>query len=313
MAFHPAFYVFQHSRPAAFHLSRQNIYLSMFLNFLVHKRYIQAAAAGAVLLLLSLPALATAQNSSDSFRVSPKRILLDNEAFGRVNVQNTGDTSSEFRVELRYMHIDEDGKVEQIEAEDAADAAWALGRNLRFGPRRFVLEPGGRQIIRLATRFAPDQPDGEYRAYIAVVHMPESSPPVAEENETGTLSLNLRFNRAIAVPIRVFKGELAIPAVEIEQASLHEDGSEISMRVRTEGSRTVAGNMDVYYHRNGSREGQKISTRSPRVAIYPEVAVRNLSIPIERIAAEAGGTLRIVYTGEENGADYTYAQQVIEL
>lgn len=281
----------------------------------MQNRSATTALLAVMVFVLGFPELPAAQSGSDGFRVSPPRIVLNDGEFGTIKVQNTGDSNGEFSVELRYMVVDEDGNIEQVSAEDVADEAWPLRRNLRFGPRRFVLEPGERQAIHLATRFDQDQPDGEYRAYVAVVRTPDDIVSADQENQTENVGLRLRFKRATAVPVRVFKGDLDIPVVEIEEMSVQDASSEISLRLQARGNRTVAGNVDVYHYREDSDEGQKINTRSPRVAIYPELPFRNLTIPLQPgyLDREEGGALRIVYTGEEDGEEYIYIQEIVEL
>lgn len=247
------------------------------------------------------------------FNVYPTRLILDNEEFTVLNVSNSSRQTRNFRIEIRHLRMTEEGQLEQL-PEEVEDQPWMLGNYLRFGPRQFSLPPGERRIIRIATRFTGEEPDGEYRAHIAVRNMgSEEDGNTATRSEEG-LQLGLRFTQALGIPIIARKGELAIPEVNISRSELIREQEQDLLRLRVEmqGRRSVIGRFEVSYEEPGSGESQQVGLVSG-AAIYADSPARFVNIPLDLSEVPDNATLDIRYTGEENEQPHTFATGSIRL
>lgn len=250
---------------------------------------------------------------ASDFRVHPTRLVLDNEEFTTLNVTNTGNRTLNFRLETKHMAMSEEGRLQTL-GEEAEAQPWMLGNYLRFGPRQFSLPPGERRIIRIATRFTSEEPDGEYRAHIAVHNMGSDED---EQTTTGSgegLRLGLRFTQALGIPIIARKGELAIPEVNISRSELIREQEQDLLRLRVEmqGRRSVIGRFEVSYEEPGSGESQQVGLVSG-AAIYADSPARFVNIPLDLSEVPDNATLDIRYTGEENEQPHTFATGSIRL
>lgn len=253
-----------------------------------------------------------AQSNQSSFRVFPKSVLLDNEEYGSIEVQNIGNETREFRIELVHMIVGESDRL--ITAPDSLeDSSWQLGRHLRFGPRYMELAPRQKQAIRFATRFPDDQEAGEYRAHILIRGFPADRTRVTSNQEEG-LRLDLRFIESFAIPIVAWYGDLSVPAVEISEASLAltEEETRLSATLNLAGNRSVSGNIDIYYYPEQNSEGIHIR-KVGGVVIYADSPERTISVLVDQGKIGREGQLQIVYSGKEDGEEHTYAQTIVEL
>lgn len=123
-----------------------------------------AGAAAAALLLLE-PVIAYA------VLVAPHAVFMDHRTrTGQVYLVNTGSTPEEVGVELTYGYpaTDSTGNIfirliDRPDSTQPSAAGW-----IRAFPRRVVVQPGDRQVIRLLAQPPADLPDGEYWSRIIV-------------------------------------------------------------------------------------------------------------------------------------------------
>jgi hypothetical protein len=97
--------------------------------------------------------------------VAPHAVFMDHRSrTGQVFLVNTGDAPEEVTIDLKYGYpaTDSTGTVfirliEQPDSTEPSAAAW-----IRAYPRRAVLAPGQRQVVRLLATPPAGLPDGEY-------------------------------------------------------------------------------------------------------------------------------------------------------
>jgi len=162
---------------------------------------VAAAGAAAVLLLLS-PILGYA------ILISPHAVFMDHRTrAGQVYLANTGTTPEEVEIALSYGYPVTDSagniSVRLIDRPDSTEpsaAGW-----IRAFPRRAVVQPGERQVVRLLAQPPATLPDGEYWSRIIVTSRGQQM-AVASADTTVRAGVSLEMRTIISVSYR--KGQV---------------------------------------------------------------------------------------------------------
>lgn len=128
--------------------------------------------------------------------VAPHAVFMDHRSrTGQVFLVNTGDEPEEVTMELKYGYPATDSAgtvfIRLIDRPDSAEpsaAGW-----IKAYPRRVVLAPGHRQVVRLLATPPPGLPDGEYWSRIIATSRGSKVAVVgADSGVSAGLSLELR-------------------------------------------------------------------------------------------------------------------------
>ena len=175
------------------------------------------AIAAAVLLFVS-PILGYA------ILVSPHAVFMDHRTrSGQVYLANTGTTPEEVEIALTYGYPVTDSagniSVRLIERPDSTEpsaAGW-----IRAFPRRAVVQPGERQVVRLLAQPPATLPDGEYWSRLIITARGQQM-AVASSDTTVRAGVSLEMRTVISVSYR--KGQVRT-GVEIRdlRASVEHD------------------------------------------------------------------------------------------
>jgi hypothetical protein len=139
-----------------------------------------------VLPILAIAATLAAPVAAQTLVAPTILTLSDRERFGTLMVDNRSAQPQEVTISFKfgYSSSDADGNRFFVYDDSAAAAAFGLHEQIRAFPRRFVLAPGERQIVRMSARPAADAPDGVYWARVVTASQPQS-PPVEQANADG--------------------------------------------------------------------------------------------------------------------------------
>lgn len=232
--------------------------------------------------------------------VAPTRIVLENgERSSEIVLVNRATEQGAFRISLENRRMLKNGSLET--AEDAQAGELFADAILRFSPRRALLEPGGRQTIRVSAQTAGLEP-GEYRSHLRVMGAPTSAGRTLSEatGEGGdAISIELIAVRSLTIPAIVRVGQLDA-SVDIEAAATapsDEDGETLFVvQLTREGNRSTYGDIEVYV------EGQSAPVYFARgIAIYTPNTERDVILPMPTDIAERlkGQTVRIAYVSSD--------------
>lgn len=152
---------------------------------------------------LAVAALVLSPFVSWAVRVEPPSVFLDNRTnTGQVYLTNAGTVAEECTVELRFGYPDTDSAggifVRMVDPtpEQPSAAAW-----IRAFPRRVVVPPGRRQVVRLLATPPAGLPEGEYWTRLVVTS--RGAPmAVAGTDSMGRASVALVVSTIIAVNYR---------------------------------------------------------------------------------------------------------------
>lgn len=103
--------------------------------------------------------------------VAPHAVFIDHRTrTGQVHLLNTGSEPEEVEIDLQFGYPDTDpaGNIFVRLVEDPDSTAPSAAGWIRAFPRRLLLPPGGRQVVRLLASPPPDLPDGEYWSRLIV-------------------------------------------------------------------------------------------------------------------------------------------------
>ena len=243
-------------------------------------RNVRACALMAVAALVGVGVSAPAQAAGDLL-VAPTRIVLDGRRGAEVILNNIGSEEATYRISLELRRMGDNGRLEDILPEDANDKEKAALEIIRFAPRRVTLPPNQPQSIRVGLQATETLPDGEYRAHMLFRAIPKTPDATAEVESGGALKINLIPVYGVTIPVIIRKGELRATAA-IANASIARDneGQMLQFDLSRKGDKSVFG--EVHVTRPGVSEPLLVAKG---IAVYPELGSRQVSLPLDGIAA----------------------------
>jgi hypothetical protein len=140
----------------------------------------------------------------EAILVAPHAVFMDHRSrTGQVFLVNTGDSPEEVSIELKYGYpaTDSTGTVfirliDQPDSTEPSAAAW-----IKAYPRRAVLAPGQRQVVRLLATPPAGLPDGEYWSRIIATSR-GSKVAVVSGDSTVSAGLSLELRTIISLSYR---------------------------------------------------------------------------------------------------------------
>jgi len=261
------------------------------------------AAVTAPLLALSTPA----QAGVGDLLVAPTRIVLDGRKGAEVILNNIGDEPATYRVSIEFRRMTEDGGLADVPEPTAQDKI--AEDMIVYAPRRVTLVPHQPQSIRIAARAPQGLPDGEYRVHMLFRAIPPANPVVPASASTDGAPKGLRFQLipvyGVTIPVIVRLGNLqataAIANVRLDKA----DGKAVvDLDLSRSGTRSTFGEVRVL------KPGIKNPIAIQRaVAVYTEVGVRHLSIPLDpTFQGDAAGPVSVQYVETFDDGSHVIAQ-----
>lgn len=187
---------------------------------------------------LALLAVAIAAPVAGQTLVAPTVMTLgDRERFGTFLVDNRSDEPQEVTISFKFGYSTSDAEGNRVFVYDdtAAAAAFGLHERIRAFPRRFVLAPGDRQIVRMSARPSPDAPDGVYWARIVTASQPQSA--AVERTAADGVATQVVFRLEQVTTVLYQKGEVAT-GLEAEplEASVRADSLSVRLPLRRVGN-----------------------------------------------------------------------------
>jgi P pilus assembly chaperone PapD len=226
--------------------------------------------------------------------VAPTRLVMDGRRGTEVVLNNIGSEPATYRVSLELRRMNAEGKLDTVETPSPAEAA-ALDM-IAYAPRKVTLQPNQPQSIRVGVRPPDGLLDGEYRVHMLFRAIPEAQPASAAQPATENLSIALTPIYGITIPVIVRTGELAAQAA-ISDAKVVTTGSQrsVSFELARTGTRSLYGDVKL------ARPGAETIVLARGIAVYPEIARRNVTLPLEAGATGGSAILQYVERPEDGG------------
>ena len=243
------------------------------------------------LCLIGLFSLSVKAQSSLFF--APTRVEIEQgKPVQEVRITNMSSFARSYNLSLENIAMNEDGKTVRVETFD-----YSAKRMLRFVPRQFDIEPGGRQIIRIMARFPEGTEDGQYHAHLEflenVPKREELNKEVAKENRA---RMRAEISYAAAIPIIISKGEIktTVGMKDLTYGVNVKQEPQISLVMTREGNGQGNVLLEADYIAPDGTETKAAVRRT--IYIYRELDTRNHSFILELLKQadiQKGGQIRV--------------------
>jgi P pilus assembly chaperone PapD len=198
-------------------------------------RLMSACALAAT--LVALPAAA-----ARAVTVSPTAVYISaKNPSALLTLINTGSRAEEIELSIGFGYpVSDSLGVLRVDIVDtAASGEPSLTSYLRVFPRRLVLQPGQRQVVRVMVTMPPGAGDGEYWGRV-LVKSRGGEPPI--EQAQGNVKMQLSLETTFATAVFYHKGDvktgITVPAVSAQRLR---DGAEFTIDLKREGNSAFLG------------------------------------------------------------------------
>jgi len=191
--------------------------------------------------------IASAEAQAPVF-ISPQRVeLFDNRRSEVLTVTNRTENTASYELGLEDYSMSEQGVTVKVESLD-----YSARRLVRFSPRRFTLEPGQTQTIRVLGRRSGQLTDGTYRTHLVFRETANDEDLGGDGSGSGNMSFGIGFRFNIAIPVVVSVGD-SEGAVFLEEAEVIPEG--VAVKFKREGNSDAVARVSVRWEKpNGKSE-----------------------------------------------------------
>lgn len=242
--------------------------------------------------------------------IAPTRIVLDGRRGTEVILNNIGNEEATYRITLELRRMNAQGRLDDVEVEGANLKEKAALDVIRYAPRRVTLPPNQPQSIRIGMQPMDSLPDGEYRAHMLFRAIPKAPAAGTAQDAGGGLKIQLVPIYGISIPVILRKGNLeATAALANVRIGKDNDGPTLDFDMSRKGEKSVFGEIRVT--KPGVSEPIAVAKG---IAIYPEIASREVSLPLApEIAAKLRGDVVVSYyeAPEAGGALISQVRSVL--
>lgn len=197
--------------------------------------------------------LATAQNENSILFVAPNRVVIaSKEDIAVVNVSNRSSEARRYDLTVVDQIMNAEGMTKRVD-----DFPYSAKRLLRFQPKRFTLQPGERQVIRIMARREKDLAAGDYHSHILFREVPlsiDDKKTMEQEAKETKTQFEIRTLYGVAIPVIVQNGEIS-SKLELVEANYvpAADGmpDHIAVDLKRSGNAEASGILRVRFEKTG--------------------------------------------------------------
>ncbi len=239
-----------------------------------------------------LPAFSYAQ--SVLFFAPTRLELTDEKPVQEIRVTNMSDIAMSYNISIEDLAMFEDGDVRRVE-----NFEYSAKRMLRFVPRKFDLQPGERQVIRVMGRYPKGTPDGDYHAHLEFLEDVSRRHIVNNLDEgdvDGRARASAKISYMTAIPIVLSKGKVSVSldVIDLQLGADKKGKPELLFSLLRSGNGQGEAFLEVDLL---TPDGQKKVAASRRyIPIYRELDKRNHVFSLEQLGAAdlvSGATLDV--------------------
>jgi hypothetical protein len=254
------------------------------------RRVVRAALV--LVVLLAIFALRAAAVS-----VSPVALYIDNRSrTGALTLFNPGTLPEEIEIDFAFGYpvSDEEGNVSVPLVEEAPAGEPSAVPWLRAFPRRLVLQPGQRQVVRVMVQPPAGLAEGEYWARV-LVRSRGGQPPI--EQQRGDVRVQLDVETVVVVALSYRNGSVST-GLRVVDASARRaaDGIEATIDLDRLGNAAFIGRVRAELL---DGRGRVVSASEEVLAVYRGIR-RRLVVPVP---AGAAGPFRVRFVMDTDRDD----------
>ena len=233
----------------------------------VFARTLGAAMSIAGLLVLAAP-------QAHAVTVSPTAVYITSRnPSALLTLINTGSRAEEIELSIGFGYpVSDTAGVLRVDiVETAASGEPSLTTYLRVFPRRLVLQPGQRQVVRVMVSMPAGAADGEYWGRV-LVKSRGGEPPI--EQTQGDVKMQLSLETTFATAVFFHKGDVKTGiSVPTATATRLPDGAELTIDLKREGNSAFLGRVRAELV---NASGATVAEVEDVVAVYRELRRRFL-------------------------------------
>ncbi len=232
-----------------------------------------------------------------AMKITLRRVVFEGPKRAEViTVINSGDEAVTYRLGWRHFLMTPNESLSDVNEQSLPPEIKPSKDMVKFAPRRFTLQPGASQQVRMILRMRGGVEDGEYRSHLWI--RPEAKidslkrEEVERNDKQGTVKIEMLAG--VTMPVIIRKGNLgAKVGITDLQASQSGDVVTGSYKLVRDGERSTYG--DLEYTCNSGVGAYKLSV-SRGNAIYAETNQRNMKFNIKLKEGQSRcNTLNVVY------------------
>lgn len=225
-----------------------------------------ACAGALVATLLALPTAAHAVT------VSPTAVYITaRNPSALLTLINTGTRAEEIELSIGFGYpVSDSAGVLRVDIVDtAANGEPSLTSYLRVFPRRLVLQPGQRQVVRVMVTMPAGAADGEYWGRV-LVKSRGGEPPI--EQAQGDVKMQLSLETTFATAVFFHKGDVKT-GITVSNASVKRlaDGAQLAIDLKRDGNSAFLGRVRAELV---DASGATVAQVEDVVAVYRELRRR---------------------------------------
>ncbi|MBV9527532.1 fimbria/pilus periplasmic chaperone [Sphingomonas sp.] len=265
------------------------------------------SAIGTIVAAPLLAAATPAAAGIGDLLVAPTRIVLDGRKGAEVILNNIGDEPATYRVSVEFRRMTEDGNLVDVTEPTADDKA--AEDMIVYAPRRVTLAPHQPQSIRIAARAPAGLADGEYRVHMLFRAIPPATPvaptPANSDGSGKGVHFQLIPVYGVTIPVIVRLGNLqATAGIANVRFDKVQGKPVVDLDLSRSGARSTFG--DVKVLKAGVKDPIAIQKA---VAVYKEVGVRHLSVPLDgAFQGDPRGPVTVQYVETFDDGSHVLAQ-----
>jgi P pilus assembly chaperone PapD len=223
-----------------------------------------ARALGGAMAVIGLLALST--STAHAVAVSPTAVYITSRnPSALLTLINTGSRPEEIELSIAFGYpvSDSTGALRVDIVDTAASGEPSLTSYLRVFPRRLVLQPGQRQVVRVMVAMPPGAADGEYWGRV-LVKSRGGEPPI--EQSEGNVRMQLSLETTFATAVFFHKGEMKT-AIAVSSAAARRMGDSVqfTLDLKREGNSAFLGRIRAELLDN---KGATVAEVEDVVAVY---------------------------------------------
>lgn len=248
--------------------------------------------------------------------IAPSRLVVEpGERVAVVTAANKSKLPRRYDIGLIDQVMHENGITSTVETFD-----YSVKRMLRFQPKRFTLQPGESQTVRIMVMRPADLADGDYHSHLLFREVPldvKSKEQLeaerkADEESKQAVSFSLHALYGVGIPLVVQQGkiiaDMSIDDVRVEAAAEGKERQIVFDFTRT-GNSEAAGKLSAEYVQDGKPPVPVIETQWIR--LYREVEKISKKINLINIPKDArGGKIVIKLMKSETDDSKTVKKEI---
>lgn len=216
---------------------------------------------------------------------APTRVVLsDEKPVQEIRITNMSSIARAYRISLEDLMMSEDGNIDRVD-----NFEFSAKRMLRFVPRKFEVQPGERQVIRVMARYPKGTEDGDYHAHLEFLEDVSKRlelNKIDENDPKARARMQAQISYMTAIPVVLSKGKVS-SVIEMSDLRLEKnEGGQASLFFSLLRSGNGQGNALIEADLLTPDGRMKKAASRRFVPVYRELDKRNHSFVLEQLKPE---------------------------